>query len=165
MAKRKKAKRKAPKPAKLNGLLRDHVFVQVNKTRAAQGVRISNLVQALKRKKIATTSIAVGKSVSLDPRMVSEGGYIRLATGPEKAGRIGRVELGLGAQPKRRGRTDAQRETQNAQQRGYYANNKRKQNIVAAVEVLDIVIDSKDLPAVARQKLLLTTRRLMTGEE
>ena len=164
-AKRKSpVRRKAPAPAAGNGRLSDHIHKLVERSKTPHGVRISNLQTRLRTKGIATTAIGIGKSVSLDGRMVSERGHIRLATGAEKAGRIDSIELNLPRKPGRKPMSDAERAEAAEAARGNYKT-KRKINIMAAVELLDVVLDSKDLPAVARQKLLLTTRRLMTGED
>lgn len=141
----------------------DHIFEMV--TKGGHGkIHLDTLLSRLNKMGFNIKFANIGRSIYSDPRLIRDGKEVRLTSRTERAARTTEVELTTSRQSsadrpgnkKRKGDDDA------ASRRAYPLT---KPNVSAAVLVLDTVLDSKDLPTIARQKLLLTVRRLLGGKD
>lgn len=143
--------------------LSDHIFEII--TKGGHGkIHSDTLVSRLNRMGFPVKFANIGRSVFSDPRMLTEGKEVRLTSRKERAARTTEVELTISRQSgERSGKKNRKGEDDDPSPRRSYS--LTKPNISAAILVLDTVLDSKGLPDIARQKLLLTVRRLLGGKD
>lgn len=160
-AKRKPAKPKIKKFEKTEGKkLGDYCLEIINKA-PARGITALGIIEKMAKLGLRVVPQAVGKALSAKAEVIRDGDAFRLASGPERAARTDKINLTLAnAAAVRRARPPGG--NGDPGERGPHK--KRKPNLIAGIEVLDCVLDGKDLDPKSKHRLLLTVRRLLTGE-